>query len=85
MANLQIKDLPDDLHDELRRRAKLAGTTVRAYVQQLIEADQALPPRGEWMRRIHRRRPVRLDRPVADWVADDRAARDGDATDHGER
>jgi hypothetical protein len=76
VANLQIKDLPHHVHQELRRRARLEGITVRAYVQRLIEADQAFPTREEWLRRIRERRPVDLaGRAVADLVAADRAER----------
>ncbi len=75
MANLQIKNLPDDVHHELRRRARLAGVTIRTYVERLIAADQPLPPPSEWLVRVRSRRPVDLGRPVADWVDDDRAER----------
>jgi hypothetical protein len=75
MANLQIKGLSDEVHEELRRRARMEGMTVRAYVQRLIEIDQALPPRAEWFGRVRSRRPVDIGRPVAELVADDRAER----------
>lgn len=75
MANLQIKGLPDEVHEELRRRARMEGVTVRSYVERLIAADQALPPRSEWFARIRSRRPIDIGRPVADLVADDRDER----------
>ena len=76
MANLQIKDLPEDLHEELRRRARAEGVTVRAYVQRLIEADQALPSREEWLARVRARRPVDVTgTTIAGLVAADRAER----------
>lgn len=77
MANLQIKDLPDDIHEELRRRARMEGMTVRGYVERLIAADQALPSRLEWFARIRARRPIAIDRPVADLLRDDRTERTG--------
>ncbi len=76
MANLQIKDLPSDVHTELRRRAAQEGVTMRDYVLRLLREDQALPAKSEWLARVQRRRPVRLDRPIAELIADDRAARD---------
>lgn len=75
MANLQIKGLPDELHDELRRRARLEGVTVRTYVQRLIEVDQSVPPRSEWLARVRARRPVDLGRAVSELVAEDRELR----------
>jgi hypothetical protein len=80
VANLQIKDLPEDVHAELRRRARLEGVTVRAYVLGLIMRDQQLPSSAEWFMHIRSRRPVPLDRPVAEWVADDRRLRDEHTT-----
>lgn len=76
MANLQIKGLPDDVHAELRRRAGAEGITLRDYVLRLILADQAFPPRHEWLARVRSRRRVRLDESVAASVARDRANRD---------
>lgn len=75
VANLQIKDLPEPVHAELRRRARIAGVTVRSYVTELIVADQRTPPASEWFARIERRRPVTVDSPVAELVAADREAR----------
>lgn len=75
VANLQIKALPEDLHAELRRRAASEGIAVRTYVLRLIEADQALPAAAEWWGRVRSRRPVDVGRPVAELIAEDRAAR----------
>ena len=77
VANLQIKDLPEDLHAELRRRARLEGVTLRAYVLGLIEADQQLPSRAEWLARVRSGRPVDIGGPVAKLVAKDRRTRSG--------
>lgn len=75
VANLQIKDLPDPLHEELRRRAAAEGITVRSYVLRLIEADQQVPTRSEWLDRVRRRRPVDVSEDVAGAVRRDRAER----------
>lgn len=77
MANLQIKDLPEPVHEELRRRARLEGVTVRAYLIKLIEEDQSRPARSEWLARLRYRRPVDPGRPLADLVRADRAGRSG--------
>jgi hypothetical protein len=52
MANLQIKDVPEPLHDELRRRAALRDTTMRDYVLDLIRRDQAMPAASEWLEAV---------------------------------
>lgn len=77
MANLQIKDLPEELHDELRRRARKEGLSIRTYLLRLIESDQALPTRAEWWERIRSRRHVDIGGAVADLVAADRERSDG--------
>ncbi|MBA3621516.1 MAG: hypothetical protein H0W51_04235 [Euzebyales bacterium] len=76
MGHLQVKNVPEDLHAELRRRARLEGETVRDYVLELIERDQRLPTKREWLERVRRRETVRLDRPVAELIAEDREERD---------
>jgi plasmid stability protein len=78
MANLQIKNLPEDLHAELRRRARLDGVTIRDYVFGLIRNDQALAHKRDWLHRMRARRPVPLDRPTAELIAQDRAERDAE-------
>lgn len=81
MANLQIKNLPDDVHDELRRRARMAGSSMRDYVLRLILQDQATPSRDEWLVRIRARPRIELDQPVARLIAADRQARYGGEQD----
>ena len=75
MANLQIKGLPDDIHEELKRRARLEGMTARAYVQRLIEADQALPSKTEWLNRVRALPPVDIGGAVAGLIKQDREER----------
>ncbi len=76
MANLQIKNLPDDVHEELRRRAGAQGTTIRDYVVRLLELDQAYPPRQQWLAEVLARPRIDLGRPAADLVEQDRVERD---------
>ena len=84
MSNLQIKDLPDGVHAELRRRAREEGTTMREYVLRLLLADQALPSRREWLARV-RERPVSAPslepHDTAALVRSDRTARDAELAD----
>lgn len=76
MATLQVKDVPDDLHRELRRRADLDGLSIRDYLLRLIRNDQQRPPKTEWLARLHQLEPLDLGAPAADLVQADRAARD---------
>jgi antitoxin FitA len=76
MATLQVKDVPENLHRELRRRAELEGLSIRDYLLRLIRNDQQRPPAAEWLARLRRLEPLDLGAPAADSVHADRAARD---------
>ncbi|HUG83279.1 MAG TPA: hypothetical protein VMM13_01875, partial [Euzebya sp.] len=58
MANLQVKDIDDELYDELRRRASLEGTTIRDYTLRLIRQALARPTVGEWLTMAEGLRPA---------------------------
>lgn len=77
MGALQVKRVPDDIHDELRRRAHQEGMTVRDYVLDLIRRDQAMPSRLDWIGSLSRLRPIRTDRSAADLIREQRASRGG--------
>ena len=49
MANLQVKGLPDDLHEELRRRAEADGTTLSDLVTRMIRRELAVPSVSDWL------------------------------------
>lgn len=75
MANLQVKNVPAELHEELRRRASDQGVTVREYVLNLLRRDQAVPSKMAWLEH-HRHLPsVRFDRPVDELIRQDREER----------
>lgn len=45
-----IRDLPTSTHEELKRRADLAGMSLQAYVAQLLERSTATPSLDDWLR-----------------------------------
>jgi hypothetical protein len=49
VSNIQIKNVPESLHAELRRRAEEKGLTIRDYVLMLIEKDQRIPTKRQWL------------------------------------
>jgi plasmid stability protein len=49
VAHLQLKDVPDGIHDALRVRAARAGISMREYVLRLIESDLGRPDSWEEM------------------------------------
>jgi antitoxin FitA len=60
MGAIQVKDVPEELHRALRRRALEQGMTLADYVLDLIRRDLGLPSRREWFERLATREPVNL-------------------------
>jgi hypothetical protein len=60
MGAIQVKDVPEELHEALRRRAIQEGMTMADYVLDLIRRDLVLPSRREWLERLASREPVDL-------------------------
>lgn len=50
VGDLLIRDLPASTHEELKRRAELAGMSLQAYVAQLLERSTDTPSLNEWLR-----------------------------------
>lgn len=75
MSNLQVKDVPKPMHDELRRRADLAGKSLRDYVLELIRRDLAAPSREEWLAQVARLKPLDLGGRAAELIDAGRAMR----------
>ena len=49
MANLQVRNIPDDLHERLRRHARENNCTMSSVVLSAVERELA---RWEWRRRL---------------------------------
>lgn len=76
VANLQIKNVPEDVHAELRRRADACGMTQRDYVLELIRRDQQLPTWAQWRASRRVRSPIDMGMSGAEAVADARRERE---------
>jgi plasmid stability protein len=74
---IQVRNVPDELHAELVRRAESRGQTLTAYVQEILEREVARPPAREVHRRIAGREPVDLGRPAAEILREERGDRAG--------
>lgn len=60
MGAIQIKNVPGDLHEAVRRRATEEGLTVGEYVLTLIERDLVFPSQRQWLNELGTREPVEL-------------------------
>jgi plasmid stability protein len=56
MANLQVKNLPNDLHAKARARADAQHLTLSAYVARLIQRDVSEPSLDEWLAEVRKLR-----------------------------
>jgi len=52
---IQVRNVSPELHAELVRRARLAGKTLTAYVQDILEREVGRPPAEEVFARIKAR------------------------------
>ena len=75
MANLQVKNIPDTLHDRLRRHARKNGVTISATVIAAIERELE---RNEWRERLATRPLTDLGVRASDILAEQRALRDAE-------
>ncbi len=67
MANLQVKNVPEDLHRRLRAIATRRGNAVRDV---LIEAVRREVSHEEFLARLRQRPRVELSRPAAELLAE---------------
>jgi hypothetical protein len=65
---IQIRDVRPELHAELVRRAKLAGKTLTAFIEENLEREVEQADPREWYARIKSRPPIPLSRPAADTI-----------------
>jgi antitoxin FitA len=53
VGTIQIRDIPDDVHEELQRRAREAGQSLQAYMHDhVVEWTQAQCRKAEALRRL---------------------------------
>ena len=71
MANLQVRNMPEDLHQRLRLHARENNCTMSAAV--LIAIRRELE-RWEWKKRLAQRPKTVLSKPAAELLANERAS-----------
>ncbi len=58
MSAIQVKDVPGDLHERLRARARSENRSLSDYVLHVLERDLALPTTREWLDQLKHDEPV---------------------------
>ena len=75
MANLQVRNVPDSLHESLRRHAKENNRTMSEVVVTAVERELA---RLEWLKRLASRPETDLGVEVSSLLAEERRRRDAE-------
>lgn len=73
MANLHVKDVPDELHERLRDCAARRGTTIREIV---LEAVRHELEHERFLARLETRRAVDLGAPITELLSEEREERE---------
>ncbi len=76
VPNVQIRAVPEDVHNELVRRAEVAGQSLQQYLSAQLASIVATPTIDDVIDRIEHRSKGRLSRVDAvTLIADERARR----------
>ena len=75
MPNLQVRNIPDALHERLRRHARENNCTISAVVLTAVERELA---RREWQDHLAQRPKTELRVEVATLLAEERSLRDAE-------
>lgn len=71
-VHLQIRDLPDELHQTLRQRAATRGLSLRQYALEVLREHCHQPTLDEWLDGLNRLTPVVLSTSAAEAVREAR-------------
>jgi antitoxin FitA len=69
---IQIRDVPDDLHRELKRRAAKKGLSLSEYLKFELTRIAEVPTLEELFERVRQREPVHFTEPIEDIIRADR-------------
>lgn len=69
---IQLRNVPDALHRNLKSRAALAGMSLSDYLLGEIRDIAERPTLAEFRRRLHRRKPIAAEFDTAQLVREER-------------
>ena len=72
---IQIRNVPDEIHRQVKARAALAGMTLSDYVLRELKKSLQRPTRDELLQRIAALPPLELDPRPADAIRAERDSR----------
>lgn len=59
-----IRDVPDDVHAELARRAAAKDMSLRAYLREVLTEHVAVPSMEEWLQHVRALGPAHVGGPT---------------------
>lgn len=75
MPNVQIRDVPDDVHRRLKAEAAEAGQSLNEFLLARLTEVARLPTWSEFSKRVARREPYTGPRVAAALIREDRDKR----------
>jgi antitoxin FitA len=72
---IQIRDVPEELHNVLKARAARAGTSLSDFIKKELEQAVELPTMREWLERTQQAKPIVTERSAAEVVRELRGGR----------
>ncbi len=76
MGHIQIRNVPDDLHRKLKKRAAEAGLSLSEYLLREVRASAEFPTTAEMVSRVRSLPMPKLSVSTAGIIREERAARD---------
>jgi hypothetical protein len=75
MSMVQIRNVPDELHRELKARAAQAGMTLSDYLLREMRNLAVRPTMREWAEEVRKEEPVKLFKSPAEILRKERDRR----------
>ena len=72
MANVQIRNVPEDIHRKLKERAAHQHLSLSDYLLREMQAIVDRPSMEEWLEKLEKRSKVRLSTNPADIIREQR-------------
>jgi plasmid stability protein len=72
---IQVRNVPDEVHHELKARAARAGMSLSDFVLKELERSLKVPTMAEWLARVRTRTPVEVSESVAEAIREERESR----------
>lgn len=85
MGAIQVKNVPEDLHEALRQRAAREGMDLQSYLLRIIRRDLSLPSETEWLEELRTQPTVSGLPPAAEMLRANREDRNRQLDDRGDR